>query len=360
MGFHDISLYLIQRQPGLAFAVGHQNEILPHGDDEPLETSDQHKVLEKNSQTKEARAQVKDFGDKGRQIQLASLGILKLALIREGYLSRDQRSTSEDNGKIGYRFAIPDCIDRVRDLKLSHERASQFVDHCLKALVKYDAEQQKKYFGDHKILKAAAKYESVEIVTKSLHYFPHLIFSKYGGKLLKMAIKWRQENIFNLALNGTALDKMLVASCYREGHILFLAAELPKNPQLLDCSTSGAALQMRRERCSDNALIWQAVEDIAHPSTRKMAFNMFSDKHNKMCQNAEKWMKDTSDSSMLVSTLIATVVFTAAFTVPGGNNEKGTPTFLNETSFMVGRRRFGYHQAAEVSESEPAIFLDYS
>jgi hypothetical protein len=34
-------------------------------------------------------------------------------------------------------------------------------------------------------------------------------------------------------------------------------------------------------------------------------------------EDGEKWMKDTSNYCMLVATLIATVVFAAAFTVPG-------------------------------------------
>jgi hypothetical protein len=45
-------------------------------------------------------------------------------------------------------------------------------------------------------------------------------------------------------------------------------------------------------------------------------------------------MRDTADSCMLVATLIATVVFAAAFTVPGGNfQDKGTPVFLKEIAF---------------------------
>ncbi|KAL5824379.1 hypothetical protein ACOSQ3_020442 [Xanthoceras sorbifolium] len=47
-------------------------------------------------------------------------------------------------------------------------------------------------------------------------------------------------------------------------------------------------------------------------------------------------MKDTANSSMLVSTLIATVLFAAVFTVPGGNiNDKGTPIFLQTNAFIV-------------------------
>jgi uncharacterized membrane protein len=53
-------------------------------------------------------------------------------------------------------------------------------------------------------------------------------------------------------------------------------------------------------------------------------------------ENGEKWMKDTANYCMLVATLIATVVFAAAFTVPGGNNqESGIPILLRSNWFMV-------------------------
>lgn len=47
-------------------------------------------------------------------------------------------------------------------------------------------------------------------------------------------------------------------------------------------------------------------------------------------------MKDTSNSCMIVATLIATVVFAAAFTLPGGDNQQTDPSvFLGSNWFMV-------------------------
>lgn len=47
-------------------------------------------------------------------------------------------------------------------------------------------------------------------------------------------------------------------------------------------------------------------------------------------------MKDTSNSCMIVTTLIATVMFAAAFTVSGGNNgDTGTSVFLSDKLFML-------------------------
>ncbi|KAK1549093.1 hypothetical protein Q3G72_003363 [Acer saccharum] len=58
--------------------------------------------------------------------------------------------------------------------------------------------------------------------------------------------------------------------------------------------------------------------------------------HKELAEQEEKWMKDTSNSCMLVSVLIATVLFAAAFTVPGGNDDdNGIPIFLRTNAFTV-------------------------
>lgn len=68
----------------------------------------------------------------------------------------------------------------------------------------------------------------------------------------------------------------------------------------------------------------------------KTPWQLFREEHKPLLEEAKVWMKDTSNSCMLVATLIATVVFAASITVPGGNNqEKGFPLFLSDNTFMV-------------------------
>ncbi|KAK1550732.1 hypothetical protein Q3G72_023835 [Acer saccharum] len=64
---------------------------------------------------------------------------------------------------------------------------------------------------------------------------------------------------------------------------------------------------------------------------------VFRTKHKQLAEQGEKWMKDTANSCMLVSALIATVLFAAAFTVPGGNkdDDKGIPIFLRTNAFTI-------------------------
>ena len=63
---------------------------------------------------------------------------------------------------------------------------------------------------------------------------------------------------------------------------------------------------------------------------------LFTENHEDMMSKGEKWMKDTASSCTVVGSLIVTIMFAAAFTVPGGNDQnKGFPIFLNEKLFMV-------------------------
>ena len=45
---------------------------------------------------------------------------------------------------------------------------------------------------------------------------------------------------------------------------------------------------------------------------------LFTREHKELVKQGEDWMKDTASQWMVVAALIATIVFAAAFTVPGG------------------------------------------
>ncbi|PON55592.1 PGG domain containing protein [Trema orientale] len=87
---------------------------------------------------------------------------------------------------------------------------------------------------------------------------------------------------------------------------------------------------------------FKAVEKLIHPSlvnlrdeNRRTARELFMTEHKELAAAGEKWMKDTSNSRMIFSTLIATFMFAAAFTVPGGNDSEGIPIFLWTKPFLV-------------------------
>ncbi|ESR65486.1 hypothetical protein CICLE_v10009509mg [Citrus x clementina] len=65
------------------------------------------------------------------------------------------------------------------------------------------------------------------------------------------------------------------------------------------------------------------------------ASDLFDLTHEDQLRKAQEWIKETAQACSVLAILIATVVFTAAFTIPGGNNEKGFPHFLRSPLFYV-------------------------
>ncbi|KAG2663324.1 hypothetical protein I3760_16G023700 [Carya illinoinensis] len=203
----------------------------------------------------------------------------------------------------------------------------------------------------------AAKVGNVEFLIILIRSYPDLIWEvdEEYGTLFHVAIKHRQERVFNLIYEIGVLKDNL-ASLYAEGNksMLHLVEELPSSDRLN--IVSGAALQMQRE------LLWfQEIEKIVPKSyvngpEEQPPRDIFVKTHEKLLKNGEEWMRNTANSCMLVAALIATVVFPTAFTVPGGNNqETGIPMFLETNWFTVF---FGSNAIAMLfSSSSILIFL---
>ncbi|XP_042518686.1 uncharacterized protein LOC122092435 [Macadamia integrifolia] len=57
---------------------------------------------------------------------------------------------------------------------------------------------------------------------------------------------------------------------------------------------------------------------------------LFDKTHYDLLQKSEKWVKENAGVYMVISTLIASLMFTAAFTVPGGfNSDTGLPVLIH-------------------------------
>lgn len=88
----------------------------------------------------------------------------------------------------------------------------------------------------------------------------------------------------------------------------------------------------------------QEVETIVPSQYREKTNNtdckrprdLFTMHHKKLVEEGEKWMKDTARSCSVVGALIVTIMFAAAFTVPGGNNGvTGIPIFVDDGLFSL-------------------------
>ncbi|XP_059436348.1 ankyrin repeat-containing protein NPR4-like [Corylus avellana] len=201
---------------------------------------------------------------------------------------------------------------------------SCFKGICLKALMKTLAHQLVDFFLKKDGIKShlsspnlvdknmtsifeAVKVGNVEFLIVLSRSYPSLIWQQDEKKMsiFHTAILYRQESVFNLIYEiGAGMHSL--ASYVTEDNkenMLHLAGKLAPSDRLN--IVSGAALQMQRE------LLW-------------------------FKKDGEQWMKDRANYCMVVAALIATVMFAAAFTVPGGNDQtKGTPIFLEMNWFMA-------------------------
>ncbi|KAL3368950.1 hypothetical protein AABB24_009647 [Solanum stoloniferum] len=136
--------------------------------------------------------------------------------------------------------------------------------------------------------------------------------------------------------------------------ILDLAGKLaPQNKLNL---VSGPAFQMQRElqwfkevKQIFPPLLWDGLND-----EKKAPHVVFTEEHEKLKVDGEKWMKDTSSSCTIAASLIATIAFAAAITVPGGNDQKsGFPTFSGNIAFII----FAISNAASLFTSSTSLLV---
>jgi len=86
----------------------------------------------------------------------------------------------------------------------------------------------------------------------------------------------------------------------------------------------------------------QAVEEVVHPLCKeakiedgKKPYDVFIVSHEELVKAGEKWTKDTASCYIAVVSLVLTIMFAAAFTIPGGNNQTRTPNSLDQNTFKM-------------------------
>ncbi|KAG7946591.1 hypothetical protein I3843_14G047200 [Carya illinoinensis] len=156
-------------------------------------------------------------------------------------------------------------------------------------------------------------------------------------KMFHCAVVYRQHRIFSLAYNLKKKNYLLNAVDKSTNNMmLHLAGTLPKYSPI--DHIRGAALQMQRE------VQWfKEVERISPPSCNERLNNdgliprqLFTKEHQELRKDGEKWMKGTATSCTVVGALIITIMFAAAFTIPGGNKQDtGLPIFVYDKLFKL-------------------------
>ncbi|KAI3834705.1 hypothetical protein MKX03_000314 [Papaver bracteatum] len=232
-------------------------------------------------------------------------------------------------------------VKRIYEKKVIHVQSLELLRVVCLKISKLNVQQLEEARAYDVIIRTA-KFGIIEYFKELLDSSPHLLFSvdtlNSSVGLFQVAVLNRQDKIYNfISKMGEKKNRAHVIS--DSGNNMLHLAGFLAPPSQLD-RVSGAALQMQRE------IQWfQEVEKMVHPKFKDFLNNdylkpseVFRNEHKALVKEGEAWMKETSQACMVVSTLIATVMFAAAFTVPGGNNQDtGLPIFLknNPLPFYV-------------------------
>lgn len=238
-------------------------------------------------------------------------------------------------------------VERIWENKRKHKFALRLAKMLIKSDVSWDqviavqglygASTGSPVSGPSHPLLTATKTGILEVVYEMLTEHPPSVdlLDKEGKNILHVAIMYRRKDIFNLIQSNRIISNRMSYGIGKDGYTLL--HQVANNKYYSVGSKHGPALQLHEE------LKWfTRVEKVIpsyyaklRDSKRKMtAEELFNYMHKKQLLAAQQWVKETAQSCSAVAVLVATIVFAAAYTVPGGSNDKGIPIFLHKNFFL--------------------------
>nr|KAJ0201009.1 hypothetical protein LSAT_V11C600330570 [Lactuca sativa] len=247
-------------------------------------------------------------------------------------------------------------IKHLQEEKVKHQEALLVLKSICKEVAKIDTLSDIcEHYQDS--LSIAAHNDTPEVIEQIIQYFPGSTLVIINGcTLFQVAIKERCEKLYNFLLCHMSYDQYR----YQQGcdkvknSTLHLAGQLAPTHKLN--RVSGAALQMQRE------LQWfEEVGNFVKPKykyqkniSQETPIMVFRREHKQLRNEGEEWMKKTADSYTIVAALIITIVFAAAITVPGGNDDvTGKAIYETKPSFIV----FAISDAISLFSSTTSLLL---
>ncbi|GLT88039.1 hypothetical protein SLE2022_060840 [Rubroshorea leprosula] len=245
---------------------------------------------------------------------------------------------------------------KIYDLKLMDAIAREIIDFICRKLSALDEDEFVRsgaVEATFQAIKNGIPEIAIEIAEVNTNILWNRTDPEDSRNMFACAIAHRQEEVAQFLYKFNArISTNIGFTEDRDGNNLFhLAAKLAPRSHL--DYISGAALQLQSE------LRWfEAVEGIVpqfynyHKNKRdetpskknggetlsqknggETPPEVFVREHKQLLKDAEEWMKKTAESSTFVGALIITIMFSVAFTVPGGNDQNtGFPIFLNKTA----------------------------
>ncbi|XP_052197236.1 ankyrin repeat-containing protein ITN1-like [Diospyros lotus] len=217
----------------------------------------------------------------------------------------------------------------------SHQLARKLLRVICKELSSSNLYDIRSILGDPTF--TAVLQENVDFVKIVFEECPEVILLEFKGlSIISHAISKGLEKICTFVFKRNEMNLLPTMPPDGKGNtLLHQAAKLSPSPKL--SQFLGPALQMQRERQR-----FKEVEKLT-PMFRKLRNkdkktpeDLFKETHKDLKKEARDWLKDIAQSCSVVATLIVTIMFTAAFTVPGGeNDDTGLPRKLGSKYFTI-------------------------
>ncbi|XP_028059241.1 uncharacterized protein LOC114262979 [Camellia sinensis] len=228
-------------------------------------------------------------------------------------------------------------INRIGQTKMMHHQAIHLVKRICREVIGLDNTKASSILRLPFLL--AAQYGIHEIVKEILDSFPDAItfVDEENHTAFHLAVMYRHEKVFKVMHQRSGQYKFLLSLLPdNDGNNMLHLVGYKARQQRLDFS-SGAVLQMQRE------LQWfKVVEKFVLPQERKSKncdgktpLQIFIEEHKELMAYEGQWMMGKATSCTVAASLIATVVFAAAITVPGGSTVDGFPIFSKKKAFIV-------------------------
>ncbi|CAL9004426.1 unnamed protein product [Prunus brigantina] len=228
-------------------------------------------------------------------------------------------------------------INHICEMKLIHDRSLNILDDMCEVVKDVDIQEREDGLVYEAVFQAVQR-GIIEFVICLCKVDPGVLWrsNSMGRNIFHYSIECRQEKVYSL-IYGVGQRNLIATFSDAFGNDMLHIAGMLSPTEKLD-RISGAALQMQRER-----QWFKEVKSIVVLPSGVRAFNkegkrpheLFTQNHKTLKEEGEKWMKDAATSSTVVGALTITIMFAAAFTVPGGNNGgTGFPIFLHEKMFM--------------------------
>ncbi|KAJ9557687.1 hypothetical protein OSB04_012301 [Centaurea solstitialis] len=251
--------------------------------------------------------------------------------------------------KVGYAENDTDAL-KFLNIVLENtirRKEKEYIDRMLEGPATNLADGTQEYTS--RLLFIAAEMGNTTFIVELLRAYPNLIQKVNHDQLtiFHIAVMNRHQGIYNLLYEiGMTKDNITMLQDKHGNYMLHLVGNTSKEMRR---QTFGASLLMQRE------LLWfREVEKMMPPALREMKnkvgktpYEVFSENNHDLVSQGLSWMKDC----MVVATLIATVGFAVAYTIPGGYNGdpgdsgnqgdqgnqgiKGDPVFIHKRTFLV-------------------------